>query len=221
MLHLWLAPGIHLTEIDDDLVVLDVPNDRYNCIVGAASDLRLGDDGDILVMTPDAGQVLEDAGLVMRSRPGLASAGLTRPARDLPDAGAMSGRDILRAGLVLTAAGLSFRGRTLAELIVPERISAGGAAPRHPRPEPQIDLQRYADVASAARRARVWVPYEGECLKRAFQLRRLLARHGLAADWVFGVKTWPFAAHCWLQVGDVVVGDRLERVRMYTPIMRA
>lgn len=39
-----------------------------------------------------------------------------------------------------------------------------------------------------------------------------------ALVWVFGVRTWPFAAHCWIQIGDLVVGDVLDRVRGYTPI---
>jgi len=76
-------------------------------------------------------------------------------------------------------------------------------------------------LVGAARIVRPWVPSEGECLQRAFQLRRLLARRGIAVDWVFGVRTWPFGAHCWLQSGDMLVGDRLERVGRYTPIMRA
>ena len=44
---------------------------------------------------------------------------------------------------------------------------------------------------------------------------------GIATQWLFGVRTWPFAAHCWLQIGNLVVGDRLERVRFYTPILAA
>jgi hypothetical protein len=75
-------------------------------------------------------------------------------------------------------------------------------------------------LLAAARRARPWLPFEGECLQRTFLLRYFLARSGVATDWVFGVRTWPFSAHCWLQIGDLVVGDRLERVQRFTPIMK-
>ncbi|WP_312062938.1 lasso peptide biosynthesis B2 protein [Brevundimonas sp.] len=48
---------------------------------------------------------------------------------------------------------------------------------------------------------------------------RVLASRGRGATWVFGVRTWPFSAHCWLQVGDVLLDDDLDRVALYTPIM--
>jgi hypothetical protein len=38
---------------------------------------------------------------------------------------------------------------------------------------------------------------------------------------VIGVKLNPFAAHCWLQVGDVVLNDLPERVAAFTPILTA
>jgi hypothetical protein len=33
------------------------------------------------------------------------------------------------------------------------------------------------------------------------------------------VQTKPFAAHCWVQQGDVVFNDTPEHVRRYTPIL--
>ena len=50
-------------------------------------------------------------------------------------------------------------------------------------------------------------------------LRRFLHRRGLDAAWVFGARTWPFAAHCWLQVGDVVINDRIDHVDRFAPVM--
>ncbi len=64
-----------------------------------------------------------------------------------------------------------------------------------------------------------WVPSQGACLYRASFLRRFLAASGLTADWVFGVTTWPFSAHCWLQAGDLLLDDDLDRVATYTPLM--
>jgi hypothetical protein len=37
--------------------------------------------------------------------------------------------------------------------------------------------------------------------------------------WVFGVQSRPFAAHCWLQLGGVVLNDTVDHVKRYTPIM--
>lgn len=63
-----------------------------------------------------------------------------------------------------------------------------------------------------------WLPVRNQCLHRSALLAAFLARRGLAAEWVFGVRTWPFRAHCWLQTGDVCLNDDAERLRSYTPI---
>ncbi|MBS0331310.1 MAG: lasso peptide biosynthesis B2 protein [Proteobacteria bacterium] len=68
-----------------------------------------------------------------------------------------------------------------------------------------------------------WAPFaptSGKCLLRAYMLLRLLRRRGEDATWVFGVRTWPFHAHCWLQCEDVVLDDHPERIRAFTPILR-
>jgi hypothetical protein len=120
--------------------------------------------------------------------------------------------------------------RQAARLSVPLRRHG-----RLPRPRPQAtsrrtgprfpgrapDRQRLAAITAAARTAAPFVPFEGECLQRAYLLRRLLRNEGYSPLWVFGVRTWPFGAHCWLQIDDLVVGDTLDRVRFYTPIMAA
>jgi hypothetical protein len=51
-------------------------------------------------------------------------------------------------------------------------------------------------------------------------LLEFLAARGLAADWVFGVRTWPFSAHCWVQAGGIVLNDTVERVAPYRQILR-
>lgn len=57
------------------------------------------------------------------------------------------------------------------------------------------------------------------CLFEAFALSEFLARHGVFPRWVFGVQARPFAAHCWLQIGGIVLNDSVEHVGRYTPIM--
>ncbi|KRB42555.1 lasso peptide biosynthesis B2 protein [Phenylobacterium sp. Root700] len=62
-------------------------------------------------------------------------------------------------------------------------------------------------------------PFPGVCLYRSFFLLRHLRRRGLHAVWMFGVRTWPFEAHCWLQLGDTVLDDTVDHTAGYTPIM--
>lgn len=57
------------------------------------------------------------------------------------------------------------------------------------------------------------------CLFDSLALLLYLFRQGVFPSWVFGVMADPFAAHCWLQTGDLVLNDSLERVSHYTPIM--
>ena len=57
------------------------------------------------------------------------------------------------------------------------------------------------------------------CLFDSLALSELLAKYGLHPNWVFGVRTEPFMAHCWLQHGDLVINDSTQRVREFTPIL--
>lgn len=57
-----------------------------------------------------------------------------------------------------------------------------------------------------------------DCLAVGIAMSRMLARRKLAHRFVIGV-TLPFAAHCWIQAGDVVLTDTVERVSGFTPIL--
>lgn len=75
------------------------------------------------------------------------------------------------------------------------------------------------EVIASFHRWAPFAPAPGKCLLRSFMLLRLLRRHGHDARWVFGVRTWPFRAHCWLQAGDVVLDDDVEALVALTPIL--
>ena len=79
-------------------------------------------------------------------------------------------------------------------------------------------LIQAASVFAAARALR---GARDACLNEALASLYYLGRRGSAADWVFAVKGAPFAAHCWIQLGDIVLNDSVENVRAYTPIMVA
>jgi hypothetical protein len=64
-----------------------------------------------------------------------------------------------------------------------------------------------------------FVPFQGECLFRSRLLLAYLRTEGRDATWVFGVRTRPFQAHCWLQLGDTVLDDAAERLCGYVPIL--
>jgi len=206
---LWPRKGIHLAVVGDDMVVLDIEADAYGCLPDAGKVVRMADDGGLAIDNPAAARDLEAAGLVEASRTGPGPRRLIPPTHEI--AAALGTPRPTAVALCLTHLGAStvaFRGKHLAQLVA--------AANTRVRPAPGADA---AGVLATYRAALPWAPFEGECLQRSFLLKRLLASRGIASDWVFGVRTWPFAAHCWIQIGDGVAGDSLERVANYTPIM--
>lgn len=206
---LWCAESVSMTRVYEDVVVLDVAQDRYECLVDAASWLDPQPDGGLRVQDELLADQMIEAGLASLEPPS-ARETLPPPDRALAPGAPANRLAIIRAGLVLAAATATFHNRRFADLTKPRRESPPAAA--------VADEDTVQAVVAAARAAAPFIPFEGECLHRAYVLRRLLEHQGIGANWVFGVRTWPFAAHCWLQIGSLVVGDTLDRVRHYSPI---
>ena len=57
------------------------------------------------------------------------------------------------------------------------------------------------------------------CLADSLSLVNFLSYYGIFPTWVFGVQTGPFAAHCWVQEGELVFNDTPDHVRRFTPIL--
>ncbi|WP_234455790.1 lasso peptide biosynthesis B2 protein [Stenotrophomonas sp. S41] len=58
-----------------------------------------------------------------------------------------------------------------------------------------------------------------ECFLYCLAMREFLSLYGIVPAWVFAVRTQPFAAHCWLQHGDLVLTDIPFNLRRMTPIL--
>ena len=59
----------------------------------------------------------------------------------------------------------------------------------------------------------------GRCLFQALALARFLQYYRARALWVIGVRVRPWAAHSWVQQGDLILDGTPESVREYTPIL--
>jgi len=210
--HAWLADHVHLAWRGSDIVILDVLNDAYSCLVGAAEHIRISDAGNAVLAHPDILDDLLRADLITKRPPAVRRTSCPPPTKTLPLRQTTTASGILGVGLNAVGGGLEFRDRTFAELAVPLPPAQGS------QPCPQTS-ERLQHQVSAFCMLLPWLPFQGQCLHRAFMLRRLLARRGLSVAWVFGVRTWPFMAHCWLQAGDTLVADDLDRVLGFTPIL--
>jgi hypothetical protein len=78
--------------------------------------------------------------------------------------------------------------------------------------------QHLIEASAAFRRARLYVPINTSCLLDSLAIIKFLARKGLSARLVFGVACDPFSAHCWAQVGNLVLNDTVGNTQLHTPI---
>lgn len=95
----------------------------------------------------------------------------------------------------------------------------GGRKARQARRHP-FDFDAARSITRAFARL---LPYtlttRDSCLYESLALIELLARYHLYPSLVFGVQTGPFGAHCWVQYGDTVINDSVQKVRCFTPIL--
>ena len=77
-----------------------------------------------------------------------------------------------------------------------------------------------SDLARGYADARLYVPARRRCVPDSLAMIYSLWRRGHDAELYFGVRLEPFAAHCWVQSGDLLLSDPLDIVREFTPVFR-
>jgi hypothetical protein len=84
----------------------------------------------------------------------------------------------------------------------------------------KIDELRARNLVAVFERLRPFLTTANDvCVFDSLALSEFLARYDLHPQWNFGVATRPFAAHCWLQHGDIIFNDTPDNIRRFTPIM--
>lgn len=86
-------------------------------------------------------------------------------------------------------------------------------------PQKQSDITRVEELLTGFRAFRAFYPRPYLCLFDSLCLLEFFALHNFFPRLVFGVIAEPFAAHCWLQQGNLVINDELETIMRYTPVM--
>lgn len=202
-------PDVHACVCGDDIVFLDVRADRYfaarlSRATAPAATLDLN--GHVVDLGEDAVRRLRARGLVAAApAPGSsADAPATRPWKSRTLAAWAAGRD--------AAAGVR-----------PGRLQAGLRRLRRRKARVAHTLCDEAVAAAELawfRRWRPWWPARRKCLFDSLALAGFLLRRGARADVVFGVRTGPFAAHCWVERDGVVLLDAAEYCAAFTPLLR-
>jgi len=205
-----LRGDVHVAFVGDAMVLLDLAGDSYLCLPNGAVELTRSPDGAPIFGAGTVGRALGEAGLLADGPRPRAPPLPPRPVRTV-----IHERPRRPAGIRDWRAALA----ATAEM---RRIRSGAGVEAYLAGAADDANDRAPDrVAHAARvfwRLSPWLPIEGECLVRSALLMRFLRRRGLRADWVFGVRLFPFMAHCWVQVDDLCLNDDVERLTAYSPI---
>jgi len=216
---LHLAPTLSYCHADAQRVFLDIGRDRYFCL-GAACDAAF--------QAWAAGQPLspEDSARLI----GLAAQGILveTPGPDrLPtpcpalEAPRISLWDRAGDATTLQTFGAYVRFKRAQILLATRGLAPSLSGVERAGRRSRMSRDAYAQmqiVANAFRGAARYATTRLHCLPHAIAVAQSLAARGAPGRLVIGVRTRPFGAHAWVQVGDQVVNDSVDTVREFTPI---
>ena len=216
-----LRSDVFMALSDDTLVFLDLARDRYYALgrdASRAAQHTLAASGEAL--DGDLSRKLEKAGLLasapQRGR-AFAVTSHALPVRDLHDVVERAGpADVLLALASRSRASHALRRRHISEAVARRRaVKKSWRARRRRTPDEAVLVRRAARLAAL----RPLASNHNACLLNSLSLLFHLGRAGADLDWVFAVKAVPFEAHCWVQLGDLVLNDTVDATRGYAPIM--
>lgn len=84
---------------------------------------------------------------------------------------------------------------------------------------PVTDQAPALQIVAAFDQARLVRSAVDRCLPRSIALAQMLAKAGYRSQVILGVKLQPFAAHCWVQSGGMMLNESPEEAARYTPIL--
>lgn len=83
------------------------------------------------------------------------------------------------------------------------------------------DVSRISELLYVFARLRPFYPRHSVCLYDSIALLTFLAAFRIRSTLIIGVTADPFAAHCWIQHGDLALNETPEEASRYTPILLA
>ncbi|MDE2051076.1 MAG: lasso peptide biosynthesis B2 protein [Gammaproteobacteria bacterium] len=232
-----LAPHVYPCVSGQHVVLMDLERDKYIAVVPAnrlarwvrgwpvgavqpAESPREAEEGaDALVS-----QMLAHGMLVSDPHIGKPADPVTtvRPQRslvefDLDVRPRTSAAQLWRFGRSCLQAQSSLKLRPIQSIVEAARDRKARRAARGPQSADPVRLRSL--VTAFARLRPLFYTLRSACLLDSLTLLHFLGAEGIHPDWVFGVKTEPFDAHCWVQYGEVLLNDVPDRVRQYSPIL--
>jgi hypothetical protein len=215
---LRLRQDLHCCVSGGRTIFLDVETDRYFCLSPSRDEVfqrfLAGESGltglglfvDLGILVE--GQALEGSGCVEA---------WAMPCSELaPDSGSPPGLAMsVRALLARLVAAGALRRRGFADVcrgIVARRAASGPEAST-------VNELSLRVLARALSQTDLIFGRTKRCLPRSLAFMALCHSCRVYPKLVIGVRTHPFAAHCWVQLGDRVLNDTIDNVRIFSPIM--
>lgn len=217
-----LKDDLHYCVAGQRAIFLDVAADRYFTLPKSADGAfqRLARGSPMAAGDQQALETLVEQGVLfpdVHATIGLPGFAVPRPLHDIfPTGKSHAGAAAIFTAVRMQIAAIRMlRTRGFAEIIAYLRASkpaalAGGCSTHHP----EVDR-----IAAAFRRTRFLFRPTDRCLARALGFTLCAYRLQASPMLVFGVRTNPFIAHCWLQCGDRIIHDDSGQATLFTPIM--
>ncbi|MDC7693501.1 lasso peptide biosynthesis B2 protein [Asticcacaulis sp. DXS10W] len=215
-----LANGLSYCFVDGRAVFFDRTHNRYFASTPASADaLSRLVAGDVLSAADEAelAALVEACVIRPRAQPGLTPPPTlyslptrTVPAIDLPVA--------VTCGLSVFSTRMAV---TLALRLLPLNLNLSGLASRKRRCASRTLAPKGAPSPTLIHGflgTRRLLSMSDKCLPTSLALCHFLLSHGYETDVVIGVRLRPFAAHAWVQRGEMLLSDVLDNVRPFTPI---
>jgi hypothetical protein len=217
-----LSEGLSYCRIDGHAIFLDILSDRYFRLsdrVEATFTAFIdgGPSSETELATLIRNKILTAAPRIEDNEAG-PSIAPTRSAFELSDqSGSLSLLTLLEISTLVLATRRALKTRKLSEVMESLARYRRGRAWKPPS-QPKLSTQLICDAANAFNRARLYVPVATSCLLDSLSMAKFLARRQIDTSIVFGVTRDPFAAHCWVQFGDMVLNDTVGNVTAHMPI---
>jgi hypothetical protein len=230
-----LAPHVYPCVSGQHVVLMDLERDKYVAVVpadrlaawvrgwpvGAAQTAHLPRDADADALVSQMlahGMLVSDPHVGKPAVPVCAARAAGSLVEFDLDTRPRAGAALLwRFGRSCARAQLSLKLRPIQSIVEAVRDRKARRAQHGCREADPVRLR--ALVAAFMRLRPLFYTLRNACLLDSLTLVHFLAAEGIQPEWVFGVKTEPFDAHCWVQHGDVVLNDAPDRVRQYAPIL--
>lgn len=232
-----LAPHVYPCVSGQHVVLMDLERDKYVAVapghrlaawvsgwpLGAAAAPNAARPGEG-APDPLLAQMLAHGMLVTDPHIGKPAVPVTtiRPQRglvefDLDTRAQASAAQLWRFGRSCLRAQLALKLRPIQSIVETVRERKARRLARGAQPADPAGLRPL--VTAFSRLRPLFYTLRAACLLDSLTLLHFLSAEGIHPDWVFGVKTEPFDAHCWVQQGEVLLNDVPDRVRQYSPIL--